>query len=211
MVWIEAQEALAISLTERMILKKQRVIHAAIWDIDGIILDLNVTNNSQSTSLLEFGTHKNDYPDVHVSHKEKVSTKRIDSIFDEGTIPDFINLDIQGAEIRALKSCGKLLSKVKYVYCEVNKKEVYLDCPLVDEIDELLSGFGFERVTTRWVPYKGWGDAFYVNTEVTRISMLAKLVGKSFELLYTQYYFLSVAHFKFLRTLRKLKNSFANR
>ena len=178
--WIEAQKELADQLKSRLLDTPHEVIHAAIWDENDIDLKLNITNNSQSTSLLEFGTHKSDYPDITVSKVEMVNTKRVDSIFTKETIPDFINLDIQGVEIQALRSFGSLLENVKYIYCEVNKKEVYVNCARINAIDDLLSQFGFIRVITKWVPLKGWGDAYYCNARLTKVTLTQKVIGKAF-------------------------------
>jgi len=189
--WVEAQKKLADALESRLLNTPHEVIHAAIWDIDNLELKLNVTNNSQSTSLLELGTHKSDYPEITVSRVEVVRTKRVDSLFTKHTVPDFVNLDIQGAEIQALKSFGTLLQNVKYIYCEVNKKEVYVGCARINELDLYLSEFGFSRVITKWVPQKGWGDAYYCNTNLSKVSSNKYLLGKLFGWAYPCEYFLS--------------------
>ncbi len=199
-VWIEAQRELSEELSKLFIGSNQTVIHAAIWDVDNIELKLNVTNNSQSTSLLELGTHKADYPNIKVSKVEIVKTKRIDSIFNEETIPEFVNIDIQGAEFQALKGFGPLLHKVKFIYCEVNKKEVYVNCGSVSEIDRHLSLFGFKRITTRWVPFKGWGDAFYVNLSLNPVSRFMQLIGFFFGIIYPPIYFVT----SFLSRVKRL-------
>ena len=92
--------------------------------------------------------------------------KRIDSIFNDLSDYDFINLDIQGNELSALKSLGSLISQINYVYCEVNKTEVYKGIPLFDEVNEWLTDKGFEFKEAVWVKnHKGqdaWGDGFWI-------------------------------------------------
>jgi hypothetical protein len=44
---------------------------------------------------------------------------------------------------------------------EVNRDEVYKGCPMVEELDDYLKEYGFERVETTWDGVT-WGDAFYV-------------------------------------------------
>ena len=75
---------------------------------------------------------------------------------------NFINLDIQGVELRALKSMEEYLHKIKYIYSEVNCDDVYLNCDKVNDIDNYLKQFGFERVETKWWGDSKWGDAFYI-------------------------------------------------
>ena len=56
---------------------------------------------------------------------------------------------------------GYLLNNFDYVYAEVNQKELYENCELVDQIDEYLKKYNFVRETTVWTQH-GWGDAVYV-------------------------------------------------
>jgi hypothetical protein len=75
---------------------------------------------------------------------------------------NFINLDIQGVELKALKSMESYLNNVDYVYTEVNSDYVYEGCGLIGEIDEYLLNFGLHRVETQWAGDFRWGDAFYI-------------------------------------------------
>ena len=74
---------------------------------------------------------------------------------------DFLNLDIQGAELLALKGARNTLPRVNSIFTEVNEIELYEDCALVHEIDSYLSEFGFRRVEMQIFENCGWGDAFY--------------------------------------------------
>lgn len=58
---------------------------------------------------------------------------------------NFVNIDIQGAELKALKGMKKYLENVDYLYLEVDVKELYEGCCLLSEINEFLKGFGFEQ------------------------------------------------------------------
>ena len=77
---------------------------------------------------------------------------------------NFITLDIQGAELKALKGMEEYLPHIKYVYTEVNSNYVYENCTLVSELDEYLSKFAFKRVETSWHQAE-WGDAFYIKID----------------------------------------------
>ena len=74
---------------------------------------------------------------------------------------NFLNIDIQGTELLALKGMSNLLEYFDYIYLEVNKEYVYKNCCLVDEIDDFLSNFGFNRIITGWTIHKR-GDALYI-------------------------------------------------
>ena len=86
-------------------------------------------------------------------------------MYDEDKIPknfaNFLNIDIQGAELLALKGMGELINYFDYLYLEVNRDYVYKNCALVDEIDEYLLKYNYVRVETSWTNAQ-WGDALYM-------------------------------------------------
>jgi len=123
----------------------------------------NRSNNGQSSSFLEFGLHETFHPDVRYVESFEVETKRLKDIIGNYDIDyNFLNLDIQGVELKALKGMEEYLSKVDYIYTEVNSDYVYKNCGLVTEIDDYLKEFGLERVETSWAGDCRWGDAFYI-------------------------------------------------
>jgi FkbM family methyltransferase len=165
-LWIEAQSKLCSELRRILNPKMNTVIEACVFDKNDELLTLNISSNSQSTSILHFGTHAVTYPDIFVSEGVVVRTKRLDKILEGRKVPDFVNLDIQGVELRALKSLGDLLTEVNVVYTEVNKRYVYEGCDLIKDIDDYLGGYGFRRIATRWVFRAGWGDALYISSNI---------------------------------------------
>jgi len=123
----------------------------------------NVSNNGQSSSILEFGLHAHFHPHVHYIGYFESETKLLKDILPKYDINyNFLNFDIQGAELKALKGMEEYLNKVDYLYTEVNSDYVYKKCALVTELDEYLKNFGLERVETKWCEHFRWGDAFYI-------------------------------------------------
>ena len=123
----------------------------------------NVSNNGQSSSMLDFGLHSTFHPDVHYVTCFEAETKLLKDIICNYDISyNFLNLDIQGVELKALKGMENYLNNVDYIYSEVNSDYVYKDCALVTEIDEYLLKFGLHRVETKWHGECKWGDAFYI-------------------------------------------------
>ena len=163
-IWIEANPEKYIFIEEKlknfgnMTLGK----FAAGRITDSLIL--NLANNGQSSSLLEFGTHRSSYPNIDYISKIKVEVKPIDLWLDENienkNLYNFINIDIQGYELEALKGMPNQLKLADYVYLEVNFEKVYLGCSELNDIDQFLLKFGFRRVGIRKTD-KGWGDAIY--------------------------------------------------
>lgn len=172
MLWIEAIPEVYSLLKENMMLySTAKCINACISDTDDQEVTFNISNNDgQSSSFLEFGTHAEMHADVKFINHIKLKTKRIDTIFKENNLQitdyQFLNMDLQGAELLALKSMGTLMEHVKYAYLEVNKKEVYKNCARVEEIDAFLARYGFVGVEEQYARDKNkveqWGDKFYI-------------------------------------------------
>jgi FkbM family methyltransferase len=161
-IWVEAQPEKVEYLKRTLGASTNTVIEAAVWNKSGISLDLKVTSNSESTSLLEFGTHKIQHPSISVEKTIPVLTQVLDDIV-SSPYPELMELDIQGAELKALQGYTTGLIHTKWIYCEVNRELLYEDCSLVSEIDDFLHIHGFIRIATRWTIHE-WGDALYVNT-----------------------------------------------
>lgn len=137
---------------------------AAVSDTEENI-KFNVANNGQSSSILDLKLHRVFHPNVRYIKQIPMRTTRLDSILPKYTDHikiNFINLDIQGTELRALKGMSEYLSKIDYIYTEVNSDYVYKDCALISEIDEYLNQYEFKRVETEWFENCRWGDAFYI-------------------------------------------------
>jgi len=132
---------------------------------DNLDLDLNITNNLQSSSILKLSKHSELYPEIKVTKKIKVKTSTINKLFTsnyEIGNYNFLNLDIQGAELDALKGADKILDKIDAVYTEINFDELYEGCAHVGQIDDYLGKFKFKRVLTETPDHPSWGDALYL-------------------------------------------------
>jgi FkbM family methyltransferase len=165
MYWVEAMPN-KVDICRQRYGPGLHIYQAVIDDQDNSKVNFNVTNNGESSSILEFGSHSTSHPHVHVVNKMEMSTTRMDTLIEREHIPitglNFLNLDIQGVELRALKSMEKYLQHIQYIYTEVNTEEVYKGCNLIGEIDEYLGRFGFSRVAQNIYTQYGWGDAFYI-------------------------------------------------
>jgi FkbM family methyltransferase len=162
-IWIEANPKL---VEENLNIDNTRIIKNFICcDKDEGKTKLNISNNGQSSSIFEFGSHAKSYRSVKYVDSVEVNNCRIDSMYEQEKIPknfaNFVNMDIQGAELLALKGMGDLLNYFDYAYLEVNNGYVYKNCALVDEIDEYLSKYNFVREETVWTN-ANWGDAMYI-------------------------------------------------
>jgi FkbM family methyltransferase len=167
-IWIEAIRDVYKQLCRNVLKYTGTIsINACVSDKDGDIVDFNISNNDgQSSSMLEFGTHTIEHPGIVFTEKTRLHTARVDTLLKDRKIQpheyDFVNLDIQGAELLALK--GMDLTHIRYVYIEVNERELYKGCPLLPEIDAYLKHFDLHRVETKMTNW-GWGDAFYIRNQ----------------------------------------------
>lgn len=168
-IWVEAYPPAFEQLCQNTwhIPNTKRILACVADDEHDIVF--HVSNNEfQSSSMFELGHHKNIHPEVHYVEELKMKTQRLDSLINASELVGecFLNADIQGAELLALKGMGSLLNSFKWVYLEVNKQETYIGCASVYEIDEYLADYGFERVETGdWVA-DTWTDALYIRKKV---------------------------------------------
>lgn len=119
------------------------------------------SNEKQSSSILKPKVHLTHHPNVSFPSTEIVEVKTLDQF--ETSNFNFINMDVQGYELEVLKGASKTLMHIDYVYCEVNRDEVYENNAFVEQIDEYLSQYNLIRVETDWGGGI-WGDALYVKT-----------------------------------------------
>ena len=135
------------------------IYQAVIYDEDNKEIEFNITNcagdsnNLQSSSILDFGSHEIHHP--HVKIVERVKMKNV----------NFINLDIQGVELHALKSMESYLQNIDYIYTEVNTEEVYKNCDKMVDLTNYLSSYNFILADARIYKQFGWGDAFYIKNK----------------------------------------------
>lgn len=165
--WVEGNEEIAKRMKEKGIPN----IHNALIDEVERDVVFHITDNGQSSSILEMGTHATLYPHIVVIEKRHQRTTTIQKLQEKEQIDftnlNFWNFDIQGAELSALKGAGDLLKFADALYLEVNTDEVYKGCARLHEIDEFLMKQGFLRMSLKIYENgrrggDGWGDALYV-------------------------------------------------
>jgi FkbM family methyltransferase len=167
-LWVEANPDLMGTLTDNVShYPGQTAVQAAISDVDGGEAELHLCAFTMASSLLEPKEHLITYPGMPYPRSITVPTQTIDALlarlgFAEGYF-DFLNIDIEGAELLAFAGAQKTLAHVKWVYLEVNTREMYAGCAMSDEVDSYLGGLGFSRVVDADEGWDhGFKDALYV-------------------------------------------------
>jgi hypothetical protein len=124
----------------------------------------NISNNGEASSILEYKTYKTSLPDIF--HKETVLLKSItlDSFYEKYNI-DYNNYDmwyicISGSELWALKGGKENIKNINIIYIKIYTKELYNNCPLINDIDTYLNTHNFKRMITEINIY-GSGIAIY--------------------------------------------------
>jgi FkbM family methyltransferase len=137
-----------------------------------------VTSMDHSSSLLPLKRHKTLYPDIVETQTFEVRTVTLDALLAELPLDpaefNFLNIDIQDAELLALQGADKTLTQIDAINTAVNFEERYEGCAQIEEIDAFLEQRGFRRVALTTPFHPSWGDAFYVRQPVITMSSLGR-------------------------------------
>jgi len=128
-----------------------------------IIMNLS-SNGLESSSILKPKLHLELYPDITFDNTEEVEIKKLDDY--NYSNYNFMNMDVQGYELEVLRGGSNTLQYIDYLYCEVNRNEVYEGNAYIQELDDYLSSYSMKRVETSWWDNGDWGDALYIKEKV---------------------------------------------
>lgn len=162
--WFECNPFIFGHLKER-IRNSSDVAHMlCLWSQDNLEKEFYFYRNQQDGAASLFQPDRfYEYVDDCKLTGEKITVKTITldtfvkdlGLEEETKNVDFLNLDIQGAELEFLKGSSILLEgNLKWIYCETSSFAVYKDAPLESEITEYLQNYGFNRIGYR----KDWGS-----------------------------------------------------
>jgi FkbM family methyltransferase len=166
-IFVEANKNIFEKLNKNCVnYEKIKTFNFAVSDKDGEKVNFYVTSNeSASSSILKLKKHSDEYPDIVVEEIQKVETITIDTLLKNNNINfsdyNMLNMDIQGAELLALKGASEYLKKCDVIYTEVNFDELYENCGLIEDIENHIKKIGFKRVKM-FDTGRRWGDALYV-------------------------------------------------
>lgn len=145
--------------------KKIKIINCLITDEVKNDHLFNIMNVKDCNSIYNFNLHSKFYPTIYLKKTIKMRSETLNNLFSNANNLkhyNFINIDIQGAELLAFKGASQILNKIKGIYTEINFQELYKNCAMVDEIDNYLKTYGFKRVYTNTDLHPSWGDALYL-------------------------------------------------
>jgi FkbM family methyltransferase len=153
-----------------------KIFNYAVCDRLGAI-DFHIhTSRSGSTepaSILPMKRFKQIVKTLYTPKTIRVPAITLDALFEKYQIAytdyNFINIDIQGAELLAFKGATKLLSSTDVIVSEVNLVEMYENGALEGDIVALLEQNGFQRkhavyhtLYDKDVTFPAWGECLFV-------------------------------------------------
>ena len=113
---------------------------------DGGLHTLYVNNDDATSSLFPLNeAHNakfNHLCELRTVRTEAVATHRLDDVLPDGPV-DFLKLDIQGAELMALRGAERVLMRTAVIHCEVAFSPYYCGMPLFAEVEQHLTPRGF--------------------------------------------------------------------
>jgi FkbM family methyltransferase len=200
-----------ITLIEKAVSNKNSIVK--FFPINKELTKTTWEDGNQGASSLFKASGK--YPvEDYVQDEITVNSTRLDSVIRKNGIEsvDLLWMDIQGAELLALKGLGKEISKVKIIHTEVEFFEIYKDQPLFKDIKRFLNRKGYLLASfTNFGVYSG--DAIFINqSEIKTLKIplykIKDLILYQKKKRFTQislYYRKSAASLKTFRDNAKLK------
>ena len=146
-------------------------INALCAERDGCQVKFRVSSNEGlSSSILDFGWHATEHPEVHWASEIELTTTTLDKVIDRfcaarprfpATRFDCVVLDTQGTELRVFQGAHRSLSIAQFVYTEVNEGGLYEADASLEDVTAFMKTFGF-RLKNLHINRHRWGDALFV-------------------------------------------------
>jgi len=157
--------------------ERVRLVEKAVSDREGTLrfyptdpartITKHAQGNPGASSLFRA---RSDYPhETYVQNEIEVESTTLERLMREEDIAaiDLLWMDIQGAELMALRGLGERLRDVRLIHLEVEFQPIYEGQPLFPEVHRYLRGRGFRLVGfTSYSRYSA--DAVYAAREVLR-------------------------------------------
>ncbi|MDD5589061.1 MAG: FkbM family methyltransferase [Candidatus Nanoarchaeia archaeon] len=142
-----------------------KIFNYAITD-QNAILQFYVTDNVMSSSLLPLKLHQKYYPTVHHQKIINVNGITFNDLMRNANINindyNILVLDIQGAELIALKKSVDYINRFDMIMTEISREEIYAGCCLHNEITEFLKQYNFYMIDYFENKNKPNDDCYYI-------------------------------------------------
>lgn len=152
------------------------LIEGAVCDYDGDITFYPINQKKTVTTWTDgnpgasslFKSNGQYTVEKYVQDEIKVNAHRLDTIMQKYNIPrvDIIWMDLQGAELLAMKGLGQHLNTVSHIHTEVSHKEMYTGQVMFSELNTYMISKGFTVANN--ISMNGWQeDIIYSNHKLS--------------------------------------------
>ncbi len=153
-----------------------RIFNYAVCDVEGVIdfhIHTSRSGNTEPASILPMKRFKEIVKTLHTPKTVQVPAITLDALFERHQIAhggyNFLNIDIQGAELLALKGATSLFPSIDAIVSEVNLIEMYEGGSLEHDIVGFLGKHGYERKHAVYhtlydevSTFPAWGECLFV-------------------------------------------------
>lgn len=121
-------------------------LHRCALGVDDSVLNIHVTSQADSSSLLSPKLQADYFPGTHLVRTEEVVVHPLHAVVSREEIrsPALLKIDVQGFEAQVLEGCGAVLSSFDWVFVELSFVELYSGQTLAPEIIDWLHARNFE-------------------------------------------------------------------
>lgn len=153
-----------------------QIFGIAVSDISGV-MDFHIhTSQSGSTepaSLLRMKEFNKIVKTLRTEETIKVKVMTLDDFFIQNELSsndyNFINIDVQGAELMAFKGATKTFETTDVIISEVNLVQLYENAPLENDILDYLSKYGYVKTNVVYHTlynekgtFPAWGECLLI-------------------------------------------------
>ncbi len=135
----------------------------------------NVANNGgMSSSILAPANHLHIFEHIQFQQTLDVFSNRLDDVifFLEGAgythITDNLDtlyMDTQGAELHVLMGAGKILNRIRYIFTEVTRNDLYIGAPSMQDLLHYMDLHGF-TLNNVYFNRNQYGDALFIRKDL---------------------------------------------
>jgi len=143
-----------------------KLIEGAVCDYDGTITFYPINQEKTQTSWADgnpgassiFKSNGTYTVENYVQDEIQTNCHRLDTIMCRENIPrvDIIWMDLQGAELLALKGLGEYINSVQYIFTEVSYKPIYENQVMFNELNAFITQNGL--IAKSQPTMRGWQE-----------------------------------------------------
>lgn len=152
------------SVNEAEILKGYKAFNYAVSDKEDGTITFNLSNFDGGTDSIfkinEWGRDSSWAPYEHVAEIE-VPTTTLDKIVENKANYNFLNMDVEGAELMVLRGASEVLKHMDCIMLETQDKIRFEGSCTRQQLVEFLDGYGFELKEYHDTG-KEWGDCLFL-------------------------------------------------